>query len=215
MFRSRVLPFLIWCLYFPLKLSWRFEIHEPDDLKRALAQNKMLVFSHWHGDELGILFVANRYRASAITSTSKDGEIINGFLNLIGVKTARGSSTRGGVSALKGILRLAKEGYRQSFAVDGPKGPYHKVKPGALEVAKLLNCQIHPLGVACSKSFVFQKSWNKTYLPYPFARIVLFWGQPLLEIPRDADVLASGRREELEFALLDAGQKARNLIAAK
>ncbi len=215
MFRSRVLPFLIWLIYLPLKLSWRFEIHETPELKAALEQKKMLVFTHWHGDELGILYVAKRYRASAITSTSKDGEIINGFLNLIGVPTARGSSTRGGVSALKGILRLAKLGFRPSFAVDGPKGPYHKVKPGALEVAKLLACPLHPLGVACSKAFVFQKSWNKTYLPYPFAKIVLFWGKPIEGVARDLDLQNSELLQELEMALLDAGQKARNLIAAK
>ena len=215
MFRARILPFLIWLIYLPLKLSWRFEVHETPELKAALEQNKMLVLTHWHGDELGILYFAKRYRASAITSTSQDGEIINGFLNLIGVKTARGSSTRGGVGALKGILRLAREGFRPSFAVDGPKGPYHKVKPGAFEVAKLLNCPLHPLGVACSKAFVFQKSWNKTYLPLPFAKIVLVWGKPIESVGRDVDLRATDLAHQLEIALLDAGQKARNLIAAK
>ncbi len=215
MFRSRVLPFLIWLIYLPLKLSWRFEIHESPELKKAIEKNEVVVLTHWHGDELGILYVAKHYRASAITSTSKDGEIINGFLNLIGVKTARGSSTRGGVSALKGILRLAKLGFRPSFAVDGPKGPYHKVKPGALEVAKLLGCPVHPLGVACSRSFVFKKSWNKTYLPLPFARVVLVWGKPLLSIPRESDLRSSELLNELEIALLDAGQKARQIIATQ
>jgi lysophospholipid acyltransferase (LPLAT)-like uncharacterized protein len=215
MFRSRVLPFLIWLIYLPLKLTWRFEVHESPELKLAIENNELAVLTHWHGDELGILYFAKRYRASAMTSTSKDGEIINGFLNLIGVPTARGSSTRGGVSALKGILRLAKLGFRPSFAVDGPKGPYHKVKPGALEVAKLLACPIHPLGVACSKSFVFQKSWNKTYLPLPFARIVLVWGKPLSRVPRDLDLRGSDILGQLEAALLDAGQKARQIVATQ
>jgi len=215
MFRSRILPLFIWFIYLPLKLSWRIELIESPELKADLENNRMAVLTHWHGDELGIIYLTKRYRASAMTSTSKDGAIINGFLNLIGVKTSRGSSTRGGVSGLKGLLRLAKQGYRPSFAVDGPKGPYHKVKPGALEVAKLLSCHIHPLGVACSKAFVFKKSWNKSYLPLPFAKVVVFWGPPVKSVSRDTDLRNSDLSQQLEIALLDAGQKARNLIAAK
>ena len=215
MFRDRILPILIWLIYMPLKLSWRMHIHESPELLDDLKNNKMCVLAHWHGDELGILYLLKRYNGVAMTSTSKDGAIINGFLNLIGVKTSRGSSTRGGVSALKGILRLAKEGFRPTFAVDGPKGPYHKVKPGVLEVAKILSCPVHPVGVVCSNAFVFKKSWNKTYLPLPFSKIVVFWGNPIKEVPRTEDLHASKLQVELENALLDAGQKARNLIAAK
>ncbi len=215
MFRSRVLPILIWLIYMPLKLSWRIHIHESPELLSDLKNNRMAVLAHWHGDELGIIYLLKRYRGVAMTSTSKDGEIINGFLNLIGVKTSRGSSTRGGVSALKGILRLAKEGFRPSFAVDGPKGPYHKVKPGVLEVAKILSCPIHPVGVFCSSSFVFKKSWNKSDLPLPFAKIVVHWGPPIPHISRATSLRDSDLPVQLEIALLDAGQKARNLIAAK
>ncbi len=215
MFRLHILPILIWLIYMPLKLSWRMQIHESPELLDDLKNNKMCVLAHWHGDELGILYLLKRYRGVAMTSTSKDGAIINGFLNLIGVKTSRGSSTRGGVSALKGVLRLAKEGFRPTFAVDGPKGPYHKVKPGVLEVAKILSCPVHPVGVSCTNAFVFKKSWNKTYLPLPFSKIVVFWGKPIKEIPRAEDLHASKLQVELENALLDAGQNARNLIAAK
>ena len=213
-FRGRILPILIWLIYVPLKLTWRVELHESPELIDDLKNNRLAVLTHWHGDELGIIYLLKKYRGVAMTSTSKDGEIINGFLNLIGVKTSRGSSTRGGVSALKGILRLSKEGFRPTFAVDGPKGPYHKVKPGALEVAKILNCRIHPLAVACSNAFVFKKSWNKSYLPLPFAKLVVVWGRPLENISREVDLRHSEHAVQLENALLDAGQKARHLIAA-
>lgn len=215
MFRSRILPILIWMIYTPLKLSWRIEIHESPELLSDLKNNRMVAIAHWHGDEFGLVFLLRRYRCAAITSTSKDGEIMTGFLDILGVKTSRGSSTRGGVSALKGILRLAKAGFRPSFAVDGPKGPYHKVKPGILEVAKILSCPIHPIGVSCSRSFVFKKSWNKSYLPLPFSKLVIFWGLPIANVSRATALRDSDLPIQLEIALLDAGQKARNLIAAK
>ena len=214
MFRSCILPILIWLIYMPLKLTWRIHIHEPPEMQSDLKNNRLAVFAHWHGDEMGLVFLLKRYHCSAMTSTSKDGEIMTGFIRLLGVKAARGSSTRGAVSALKGILRLAKDGFRPTFAVDGPKGPYHKVKPGALEVAKLLSCPIYPGGVACSSAFVFKKSWNKSYLPLPFSKLVIYWGPPISNISRATDLRNSDHATELEIALLDAGQKARNLIAA-
>ena len=215
MFNARILPIIIWLFYAPLRLSWRIQYHESPELLNDLKENRMAVFAHWHGDELALVYLLKRYRAAAMVSTSKDGDIMSGFLKILGVKASRGSSTRGAVSALKGILRLAKAGFRPSFAVDGPKGPYHKVKPGALEVAKILECRIHPLGVSCSNSFVFKKSWNKSYLPLPFSKLVIFSGPPMKSLSDVTGLRDSTLPVQLEIALLDAGQKARKLIAAK
>lgn len=211
--RAKILARIIWLFYYALKSTWRIQLVEHEDFQSDLKNNRMAVLAHWHGDELAVIHLITRYRGSAITSTSKDGEIINSFLNLLGVPTARGSSTRGAVGALKGIIRLAKLNFRPTFAVDGPKGPYHKVKPGALELAKLLDCPIYPCGAAADRAFIFHKAWNKTYLPKPFAKVVIVWGPPVKGIPRDADLSNSPFVAELEKALLDAGQKASNLIA--
>lgn len=172
-----------------------------------------MVYAHWHGDEMGIVHLLPRYRSCAIVSTSKDGEIMAGFIRMIGAKTSRGSSTRGGVAALRGIIRLAQQGYRPSVAVDGPKGPYHKVKPGVFEVSKLIGGRIYPLTVAVSRSYIFERSWNKTFLPLPFSRIQVVWGEPLPALGRESDAHSEKLAMELEKALTNAGQKARNLIA--
>lgn len=187
---------------------------ESASLKKALAENRPMVFAHWHGDELGILHLLGRYRASVMTSTSKDGELMDRIVRLFGSKTARGSSTRGGVTALKGILRLAREGWRPSVAVDGPKGPLHKVKPGVFEISKLIQGEIFPLAVACDRKFVFEKAWNKTFLPLPFSRVVVVWGEALPAVDRDRDSRDPELAKSLEDALTNAGQQARNIIAA-
>jgi lysophospholipid acyltransferase (LPLAT)-like uncharacterized protein len=211
--RSYFLPALIWLAYQPLRLSWRLRVIEPEPFKAALASGRPLVLAHWHGDELGVIYLLKRYRASAMTSTSKDGELINGVLRMMGVKTARGSSTRGGVGALKGILRLASEGYRPSVAVDGPKGPYHKVKPGIFEISKITGGEIFPIAVKCSRAFIFQRAWNKAYLPLPFARIVVVWGESVPALARGQDAHAPELAQRLETSMTDAGRKAANLIA--
>lgn len=215
MFRSYILPFIIWIIYQPLRLSWRFELIESESLKAARKNGDVVTFAHWHGDELGILYLLKRYNCCVMTSTSKDGELINGFLRIMGVKTSRGSSTRGGVSALKGLLRLTKSGFNPCVAVDGPKGPYHKVKPGVLEISKLTGSKICPLGASCNNAFVFKRSWNKAYLPLPFAKISVVMGDLVPAVRREEDAHAASLAERLEEALANAGRLALDAIAAK
>lgn len=213
MFRKHVLPLLIYFVYSALKLTWRIRVIESASLKNALKNNQPMVFAHWHGDEMGILYLLKPYRSAAMVSTSKDGELMDRVIQLVGGRTSRGSSTRGGASALKGILRLSRSGWRPSVAVDGPKGPIYKVKPGVFEISKLIGGQIFPLAVACDRKWLFRKSWNQTFLPKPFARVMVVWGEGLEAIGRDQDSRDPALAKSLEDALNDTKQQAANLIA--
>jgi lysophospholipid acyltransferase (LPLAT)-like uncharacterized protein len=214
MFRKHVLPWIVYFFYTTLHRTWRIQVIESASLKRALSESKPMVYAHWHGDELGIVYLLKPYRSAAIVSTSRDGELMDSVIRKLGARTSRGSSTRGGVSALRGILRLAKEGWRPSVAVDGPKGPLHKVKPGVFEISKIIGGEIFPLTVACDSKFVFKKSWNKSFLPLPFARLVVVWGESLPAVARETDAHDPNLALRLEEALANAGQQARNIIAA-
>ncbi len=214
MLRRHVLPWLLFLVYSSLKLTWRIRVIESASLKKALANKEPMVFAHWHGDELGILYLLGRYKAAAMVSTSKDGELMDAIIRRFGARTSRGSSTRGGASALKGIIRLSRDGWRPSVAVDGPKGPYHRVKPGVFEISKVTNGTIYPIAVAADRKHVFEKAWNKTFLPLPFARVVVVWGEGLPAVAREADSRDPDLAKRLEEALANAGQQASNLIAA-
>lgn len=182
-----VLGLLVWCLYRLFLLTWRVHIDEPPELREILKNRQSALLAHFHGDEVVLLQLFRRYPIATIVSTSKDGAIMNFVVRLMGGKTTRGSSTRGGVSALKGLLRLLKEGRVSSFAVDGPKGPLHEVKPGVFEVSKILQIPIFWVGVACDSKWVFEKSWNKTYLPKPFAKIQISWSHSTPAIAKEED----------------------------
>lgn len=214
MFRKYVLPYLLFTVYSALKLTWRITIVEPESMKKAMAEGQPMVLAHWHGDELAIIHLLGPYLAAAMTSTSKDGDLMDKVARLFGAVTSRGSSTRGGVSALKGIIRLSREGRRPSIAVDGPKGPYHKAKPGVFEISRVIGGAIYPVSAAVSRAKVFERSWNKSFLPLPFAHVVCVWGEPIPAIARDADPHDPDLARRLEEALTNAGQHARNLIAA-
>lgn len=145
-----------------------------------------------------------------MTSTSKDGQLIDFVIQKFGGKTSKGSSTRGAVGALKGLIRLMKSGSNSSMAVDGPKGPIYKVKPGVFELAKLTQATLVPVGIASEPHFIFNKSWNKARLPKPFARIVVVFSKPLdLNLE---DTRGPAQAELLANAIANACDKASNFL---
>lgn len=208
MFRRHVLPWIAWVFYRLWTWTWRIQCVESDGLKAAKIAGEPLVFAHWHGDELCILPLITSYRIATMTSTSKDGQLIDFIIRRLGGATSRGSSTRGGVGALKGMVRLVREGYRGSMAVDGPKGPLHRVKPGIFELSRLAGAKIVPVGTSTNRAIVFQKSWNKAKLPKPFAKICVYFREPWPPIGREDDAKDPKRAQRLEEEIAKACQLA-------
>lgn len=219
MIRKYLFGFLIWLIYRLWSWTWRVEIYEPDSLKKNLLEKDPekripMIFSHWHGDELVLVSLTRRYKIATITSTSKDGEMMNTVIHLLGGKTSRGSSTRGAVGALKGLMKLVKSGRNCSFAVDGPKGPIYKVKPGVFETSRVLKAVIYAAGVTCDRAIYFPKAWNKTYLPKPFAKIKIYWSGPMGPVDKSVDSRNTELALELENLLHGAKHQALNHFAA-
>lgn len=208
MFRRYVLPWFVWLFYRLWTATWRMDLHESDGLKRAKSNGERLIFAHWHGDELCIIPLVTPYRIATMTSTSKDGELIDFAIRKLGGATSRGSSTRGGVGALKGLVRLIQQGYCASMAVDGPKGPLHQVKPGVFELSRLAQAKIVPVGAASDRAIVFHRSWNKARLPKPFARVVVAFGEPLAVLSREDSAKSPELAARLEAEISNACKRA-------
>jgi hypothetical protein len=172
-------PYLLYSVYRLIQCTWRVRVAESEGLRKLLEEKKIFVVAHWHGEEFGLLPLLKHYHVGCMVSLSSDGEIMAKVIHMLGSRAVRGSSTRGGVGALKGILTLAKQGWRPSFAVDGPKGPRHQVKPGVVEVAKILKAPLLTISMASSRPFIFKKSWNKSELPLPFSRVEVTWSEPM------------------------------------
>lgn len=173
--RGLILGFIIWVIYRTLLMTWKVRLVEPEAMKTMLKEKKPFILAHFHGDEIPLISLASRYKIATMTSTSKDGEMMTTVLHLLGAKTSRGSSTRGGISALKGLIQYCKNGSNSSMAVDGPKGPIYEVKPGVFELARLIKAPIFAGGVSCDRAWHFPRSWNKAFLPKPFAQVNIVW----------------------------------------
>ncbi len=211
--KTKVLSFLIWGLYRLFYFTWRVRVVESEEFKRSIKAGQPIILAHWHGDELALLHIVTRYGLSTMASTSKDGNLMNQVLLRLGGTTSRGSSTRGGAQALRGLIRLIKSGNPASIAVDGPKGPIYKVKPGVFELSKISGAKIYPLSATCTEAFHFKKSWNKTYLPRPFAKVLVLIDKDPLFINKTDPAKSPEFAENLEARLTNAKHKVCKLIA--
>lgn len=141
------------------------------------------VLSFFHGTQVPLLAWKRRRRTAVLVSHSRDGALQAGVMRLNGMHVIRGSSSQGGARGLIAIVRALREGpLDAAFAVDGPRGPYGTVQPGALACARHVGGVIVPMGSASAPVKVLRRAWDRMALPLPFARAVVVIGP---ELPAD------------------------------
>jgi lysophospholipid acyltransferase (LPLAT)-like uncharacterized protein len=145
------------------------------------------VLAFWHSQMLPLLGKSRWKRPIAVMSSmSKDGDFSSSVLHWFGIRTARGSSTRGGSSALRAFLRFAREGSSLVFTPDGPRGPALEVKDGVIFAAQASGLPILPIAYG-AKRYKLLRSWDRMVIPKPFTTGVIVYGEPM-SVPRDANI---------------------------
>ncbi len=194
---QRLIPYLVYFIHRLVSLTWRIIVIESESQKEDMKNKRPFVLAHWHGEQSGLVLVIRRYQVTIMTSLSKDGALMTKFVELYGAKTVRGSTSKGGASALRGMIRLSKEGFTPSISVDGPRGPFHDIKPGVFELSRLCNAKIYPGVVLASKRWDLTKTWDKSFFPKPFSKIVVYWGEPMGPVTKDQDTKSPDLAREL------------------
>ena len=164
----------IWCSTLRIRETGREAID-------ALADaGKPAVYSLWHDELFALMHVRRNLRIVTIVSQSNDGEYLARLLQTLGLKTARGSSSRGGLKALLHTARLMRqENYNACITVDGPRGPRHTVKPGAIILAFRTPAHVVPIRLFPHQAKRF-RSWDRFQLPLPFSTVDIVFGSPYL-----------------------------------
>jgi len=146
---------------------------------QAVRSQGPAVFSLWHDELLAPCYLHRREGAIAVVSQSRDGEILAQVLERLGYRLARGSSTRGGLRAIRQALALLREFEKDVvLTVDGPKGPRHVVKEGAVYLAHKAGVPLVPIRVVVSRAKCFHRAWDRFQLPLPGARCEIRYGRP-------------------------------------
>jgi len=160
------------------------------------------VLGFWHGRQWPLFAYRRRRPTVVLVSLSRDGSLQSRALALLGLRVVRGSSSRGGVRGLVGVVRQLREGGRDAaFAVDGPKGPLGVVKGGVVAAARAAGAWLVPVGAAIERGVVFERAWDRYVVAWPFSRVSIVMGAPIdPRIPR--------AREELQEAIQRATEEA-------
>lgn len=160
-------------------------------------EGRPVLFVFWHAHLLPLVHAHRGEGIVTLVSEHADGEYLSRTIGHLGYDAVRGSSTRGGTRALRGLVRRAREGRDLALTPDGPRGPARVFKPGALTVAQAAGIPVLPMAVAASPAWRL-RSWDALLVPRPFARICIAYGAPR-DVPRTAD------REELAGMALELG----------
>lgn len=148
-------------------------------------QGRYIIISFWHQRLLMMPFLRHWGTVGMMISQHRDGEFIARAVKQFGVNSVRGSTTRGGLSALRGMVRFFRTGANLAITPDGPQGPKHVVQIGVIDLARQTGAPILPVTYCASRKKEFA-SWDNFILPFPFCKVVYLWGEPLF-VPRDAD----------------------------
>ncbi len=162
-----------------LRLQWEGWEH----YKHALETGRPLVFAFWHEDLFGIAMARERTRhgeVAVMVSRSRDGEKLARVVERLGMRPVRASSSRGAVQGMLELYHYLRRGAGATAALapDGPRGPRREVKPGVVMLARRADALIMPVGFAYRRQWVFN-SWDKTRLPAPWTRAVIYLGPPI------------------------------------
>ena len=163
--------------------SMRIETRGHEHVDRLYREGKRVIIAFWHARQLMMPLSYRGTLAHILISQHQDGEIIARIVERFGFRAVRGSSTRGGVPALRELIRLGRSGVDLVVTPDGPKGPPQVAKLGVIQLARASGLPIIPLAFGCSKknsSQVGIASWSRI----PGRRVSSSGGRPCGSRPR-------------------------------
>lgn len=146
--------------------------------------SRPVILSFWHDRVLvatGFVQLAWRppLAPTYLVSPSVDGDLVTLALERLGGRVVRGSATRSGVKSLRDLWRaMRREGLSPVIVPDGPLGPPHRAKPGAVMLAQLAGAPIVPIAVSV-RGAVRLPTWDRLVVPLPFARVEVRLGEAL------------------------------------
>ncbi len=159
----------------------QLDIKNYQNLITLLEQGNAVLICAWHQQFFSLIRyfkIFRKYNPAIMISQSRDGELISRIAQWVGWKTVRGSSSKGGKTAMHEIIAHMKTHRLAAHILDGPRGPVGRVKPGAVKIALDSQALVIPLYVIPENAWFF-KSWDQFMLPKPFSKVTIFFEKEL------------------------------------
>ncbi|MBT3392949.1 MAG: lysophospholipid acyltransferase family protein [Elusimicrobiaceae bacterium] len=212
-FKYIIVAWLIYIYLMIVGVTKKIKHKFPENYKNLKQENKPCIYAFWHNQQAFVLYLTSKFEADrkvcCLISLSKDGEYIARTAHKFGIKAMRGSTSKGGFSALRGLIDIADANYSLAITPDGPRGPVYTIQPGIIYLAKKTGLPIVP--VACQiTNKISAGSWDKFQVPLPFGSASYVYGEPI-HIAPDKDLKEA--RLELKDTLNQLNEQATQIIS--
>jgi len=181
--------------------TYRIRVRGWEHIRACRDASLPILYAFWHGEQFALLPFHAGQSIGLMISRSRDGERLAGLAVRLGYVPCRGSSSRGGVGALVGLIQHVRKGHDAAITLDGPRGPLHEPKPGLLTLAYKTNAAVIPLRLHASSCWRFERAWDRYFIPKPFSRVTIDYRAPLTlsgEQETDLALLKDALRDPVE-----------------
>ena len=142
------------------------------------------IFLFWHEYIPVPFYLRPHARIALLVSRHTDAELLSQAARLVGFQTVRGSTGRGGTTALR---ELFEKGRRINLAItpDGPRGPRRQLSPGPIYLSSKLGVPLVIIAVGYDRPWRLP-TWDRFAVPRPHSRCRIIMS-PCLQMPPDLD----------------------------
>jgi lysophospholipid acyltransferase (LPLAT)-like uncharacterized protein len=197
----------IWFAYYLVKWysrTFRLTVENEAVWKTLLHQGTPVLLCTWHQQFFAAIAYFEtyaKYHPGLMISQSRDGDLISGVANRVGWHTPRGSSSRGGKSAMAAMIDHINTHQFGAHILDGPRGPAGKIKPGIIRMAHATGARVVPFYVTADRAWFFN-SWDRFMVPKPFSRVRIVFEPDIVMTPTPAPDGFEQQRHDLEARFL-------------
>ncbi len=203
-----------------LWMTCRFTISGEEEATTLAASGQPVIVTFWHGElAVGAWYLRRLERLGLkltfVVSPSRDGELVMRILERIGGAAVRGSATRSGVKALKGLYRaMTRDGGSPVVLPDGPRGPSRQCKEGAVLLSQMAKAPIVPIAIDARPAWRLL-TWDRLLVPPPFSRVSIVIGQTITATKGEDGSTLDQQREHLQGVLEQLGHQAHSVLHPK
>jgi len=134
-----------------------------------LGRRRQRIYIFWHEYILFPLYMRGHCNLSMLLSRHRDAEMLSRAAHHLGYDFVRGSTNRGGVAAIRELLRKSRK-MHLAITPDGPRGPRRRLAPGSIFLASKLGLPLVAMGFGHDRPWRVKSAWDRFVIPRPFTR---------------------------------------------
>ncbi len=162
-------------------LDYQAVFYDPDIDPACPAFQGPAIFLFWHEYIPFLFYLRGNCHIAMLLSQHQDAEWLSQAARHMGFGTVRGSTSRGGVSALRELMRTSAT-MNLTITPDGPRGPRRRLAAGCIYASSRLGIPLVPIGLGYDRPWRSRRAWDQFAVPRPYSRARAVAG-PQVQIP--------------------------------